>query len=394
MCPTTATPKPTRMDQASVLFSTPIGACSLRWYRDRITDVSVHGDDSRAPTVKGTNPPLWVQEVIDQIRRHLAGDPQRFSGCRLAFDGISPFCRNVYRAARSVPPGRTISYGELAARAGRPGAARAVGQAMRTNPFHIIVPCHRVLPVSGRLGAYSAGTGPATKARLLALEGAWPNGQAFPTNGKESGLAFDAGTARAQLLWLDPAFRRVIAEAGPIPVPPSKHTTPFVGLFEAIVYQQLTDKAAGTILRRVLELFRPRRFPTPHDIREVSLERLRGAGLSRNKSAAVKDLAERTLDGNVPSRRVLECMSDEDIIERLSGVRGIGRWTVQMLLIFRMGRPDVLPADDLGVRKGFARVFGTPELPAPADILGYGERWRPYRSAASWYLWRAVDLLA
>jgi len=166
----------------------------------------------------------------------------------------------------------------------------------------------------------------------------------------------------------------------------------FQVLVRSIVYQQLTGKAAATILGRVVRLFAPKRFPTPLDLLEVPPEQLRAAGLSTAKTAALKDLAARALDGTVPSLARVRRMEDEEIVERLTAVRGIGRWTVEMLLIFKLGRPDVLPLGDLGVRKGFALTFGKRKLPEPAALGRRAERWRPYRSVASWYLWRALEL--
>jgi 3-methyladenine DNA glycosylase/8-oxoguanine DNA glycosylase len=166
----------------------------------------------------------------------------------------------------------------------------------------------------------------------------------------------------------------------------------FTALLRSIVYQQLSGKAAATILGRVNRLFARRRFPTPGELLEVSPARLREAGLSTAKTAAVRDLAARTLDGTVPSLARIRRMEDE-IIERLTIVRGIGRWTAEMLLIFRLGRPDVLPLNDLGVRKGFGMTFRTrKQLPEPSVMARRGECWRPYRSVASWYLWRALEL--
>ncbi len=166
----------------------------------------------------------------------------------------------------------------------------------------------------------------------------------------------------------------------------------FQVLVRSIVYQQLTGKAAATILGRVVGLFAPKRFPTPGDLLEISPDRLRSAGLSTAKTAALKDLAARTLDGTVPSLARVRLMDDEEIIERLIAVRGIGRWTVEMFLIFKLGRPDVLPVGDLGVRKGFALTLGKRKLPEAAAMIRRAERWRPYRSVASWYLWRALEL--
>jgi 3-methyladenine DNA glycosylase/8-oxoguanine DNA glycosylase len=166
----------------------------------------------------------------------------------------------------------------------------------------------------------------------------------------------------------------------------------FTALLRSIVYQQLSGKAAATILGRVNRLFAPRRFPTPRELLEISPARLREAGLSAAKTAAVRDLASRTLDGTVPSMARIRRMEDEAIIERLTVVRGIGRWTAEMLLMFRLGRPDILPLADLGVRKGFQITFRTRKLPEPSVMTRRGERWRPYRSVASWYLYRALEL--
>ena len=142
---------------------------------------------------------------------------------------------------------------------------------------------------------------------------------------------------------------------------------------------------------RVLLLFGKSKLD-PHDIISAPLESLRGAGLSAAKTAAIRDLAAKTLDGTVPSLARLRRMTDEEIIERLIEVRGIGRWTVEMLLMFRLGRPDVLPVGDYAVRKGFALVYGLKEMPKPKELMEYGERWRPFRSVASWYMWRALEL--
>jgi DNA-3-methyladenine glycosylase II len=166
---------------------------------------------------------------------------------------------------------------------------------------------------------------------------------------------------------------------------------PFEALARNIIFQQLHGNAAAAIHGRVLALFGKRRLD-PQDILDASEAELRGAGLSGAKLVALKDLAAKTLDGTVPSLARLKRMSDAEIIERLTEVRGIGRWTVEMLLIFRLGRADVLPVGDYAVRKGFAIAYGLAESPKPKVLEAYGERWRPYRSVASWYLWRASEL--
>jgi DNA-3-methyladenine glycosylase II len=207
-----------------------------------------------------------------------------------------------------------------------------------------------------------------------------------------SGLTYDPDLACRHLTAVDPRLGALIARAGEFTMRPAPTQSLFAALVESIVYQQLSGKAAETILGRVVALYRPRRFPRPADILETPVERLRAAGLSAAKAAAVKDLATRTLEGTVPSMVRVRRMTDEEIIERLTTVRGIGRWTVEMLLLFRLGRPDVLPLGDLGVRKGFARTFNRRALLDPLVLHRRAERWRPYRSVASWYLWRALDL--
>jgi DNA-3-methyladenine glycosylase II len=212
-------------------------------------------------------------------------------------------------------------------------------------------------------------------------------------NGRRAdGLGYDPEVARRHLTQADPQLGDLIARVGEFTMQPRLTHSLFLTLLRSIVYQQLSGKAAATILGRVVRLSAPRRFPTPRDLLQLPSELLRQAGLSAAKTAAVRDLAARTLDGTVPSLARIRRMEDEEVIERLTEVRGIGRWTVEMLLIFRLGRPDVLPLADLGVRKGFARVFRKGKLPEPSVMLRRGERWRPYRSVATWYLYRALEL--
>ena len=168
-------------------------------------------------------------------------------------------------------------------------------------------------------------------------------------------------------------------------------TRPFDALAESIAYQQLSGKAAATIWSRVRALYPRRKYLDPKLVLETLDKRFRAAGLSRSKIAALKDLAGKTLDGTVPSARALARMTDEEIIARLTTVRGIGRWTVEMLLLFDLARPDIWPVHDYGVRKGFAKTFGRRKLPTPKQLLKFGEKWRPYRSIAAWYFWRALD---
>jgi DNA-3-methyladenine glycosylase II len=200
----------------------------------------------------------------------------------------------------------------------------------------------------------------------------------------------DAAQVMRELSRTDRHLARVIRRIGCFPTKRQKPQPPFASLLQAIVYQQLAGKAAATIFGRVKALGSSG-FPTPGEILLLDETKLRGAGLSRQKIAAVKDLAAKTLDGTVPPLSKLRRMSEEEIHERLVQVRGIGEWSVQMFLMFRLGRPDVLPIHDLGIRKGFQIVYGHKDAPKPQIILEQGERWRPYRSIASWYLWRAAD---
>lgn len=186
-------------------------------------------------------------------------------------------------------------------------------------------------------------------------------------------------------------MRRLIRSVGPFTLMPRSRQSPFESLARAIAYQQLHDKAAESILKRFIALFPRRRFPKPDELLAMKSMAIRKAGFSRPKIAALRDLAAKTLDGTVPTNRVIRSLDDDAIVARLIAVRGIGRWTVEMLLIFQLGRPDILPVDDFGIRNGLRIVYGLRTMPTPKEVLRFGERWKPYRTAASWYLWRAAD---
>lgn len=225
---------------------------------------------------------------------------------------------------------------------------------------------------------------------------------------------YDITAALAHLNAADPKLARLIARAGPFKLRLAHTQSPFEALTEAIIYQQLHGKAAATIHRRLLESFQHLTgldadgnalHPHPRHILDCPFEQmdaqLRAAGLSHNKALALRDLAAKTLDGTVPTLPRIRRMSDQAIIDHLTQVRGIGQWTVEMMLIFRLGRPNVFPTSDYGIRKGFALTFGklkptdkvTPmDLPKPDIMLRRAKKWGPWRSIASWYLWRACDL--
>jgi 3-methyladenine DNA glycosylase/8-oxoguanine DNA glycosylase len=202
--------------------------------------------------------------------------------------------------------------------------------------------------------------------------------------------SFEALRAQEHLASSDAKLRAVIEAVGPLKLSLDRRASTFEMLVQSIVYQQLTGKAAATIHGRLIALF-PEGRAAPEQLLDLRDDHLRAAGLSRGKILAVRDLAAKAIDGTLPTVRSMRTMGDEDIVDRLVKVRGVGRWTAEMLLIFRLGRPDVLPAHDYGVRHGFMLAYRKRSMPTPAELVRAGEKWRPFRTAASWYLWRAVD---
>jgi len=207
-------------------------------------------------------------------------------------------------------------------------------------------------------------------------------------------LPYDWDVAVAHLRARDKKLARLIDRAGPDRLELSHTQSLFHALAQSIVYQQLSGKAASTIFGRVRAIYAPKKFPTPGDLAATPPERLRAAGLSNAKTAAMIDLARRTGSGELPTLAQIRRLSDDEVVQRLTVVRGIGPWTVHMFLMFRLGRPDVLPVADYGVKKGFALTYRKQELPTAEELTAHAERWRPYRSLASWYMWRALDLKA
>lgn len=218
-------------------------------------------------------------------------------------------------------------------------------------------------------------------------------------------LPYDRTEAVEHLQAADPKLARLIERAGPFTMKLASQQSPFEALTESIIYQQLHGKAAATIHARLLASFEDvcglGNHPAPEHLLDCPNEQLRAAGLSHNKMLALRDLAAKTLDGTVPTLARIRRMTNEAIIEHLTQVRGIGRWTVEMMLIFRLGRSDVMPSSDYGVRRGFAHTFErlkptekvtADNLAKAAAIERRAKKWAPYRSVAAWYLWRACDL--
>ncbi len=203
--------------------------------------------------------------------------------------------------------------------------------------------------------------------------------------------AFDLQEALQYLSARDQILKNLIAEAPAFAVDAEVGQSPYEVLLESIVYQSISGKAAETIFGRIKALGENNRPPSPEKMLKLPFAKLRKAGLSGAKVLAMKDLAQKAITGIVPTHDEATKLSDEELVERLVSVRGIGVWTVEMFLIFRLGRPDVLPIHDLGVKKGWSVAYGKKHMPKPQELLKFGERWRPYRTVASWYMWRAFE---
>jgi DNA-3-methyladenine glycosylase II len=204
-------------------------------------------------------------------------------------------------------------------------------------------------------------------------------------------LTFDLAEALRHLCDRDECLKKLIAELAAFQIDLEDGQSPYEVLMEAIAYQSISGKAAATIFGRIKALGENGHPPTPEKMLKIPSSKLRKAGLSGAKALAMKDLAKKTIEGIVPTHDEALKLSDEELVQRLVSVRGIGAWTVEMFLIFRLGRPDVLPIHDLGVKKGWSVAYGKRDMPKPQELLKFGERWRPYRTVASWYMWRAFE---
>ncbi len=357
-------------------FPTALGICRIAYSAHGVSGLQLEAPAAPPVAQAGPPPPAWVLLAARAVQRQLEGEDGGMQDVVLNLRGCPPFSRKVYRRLRRLPPGQTTSYGALARACGSPGGARAVGRAMAANPVPLLVPCHRVLAASGGLGGYSGAGGVVTKLRLLAMEGADLSGVAR-AGVRELGAA-------------DPLLGGVIRRVGPFRLAWQQRADHFTALAESIVHQQVSMKAGATIFGRLRALAGGGDRLSPQRVLALGPQALRGAGLSQQKAAYVLDLAARVRGGALPLAR-LHRLDDEAIIATLTQVKGIGRWSAQMFLIFRLGRLDVLPLDDLGLRKGAQRLYGMPALPGPAALTKLGERWRPFRSIATWYLWRSLE---
>jgi len=376
------------------LFETSIGACGIAWNEDQIVAVKLPERTRKEvetrlrllAATKSKEPPKWIARAMKMIAKQIDGRTQDFSRLKIADAKSPPFHRRVYEAARAIPSGKTETYGSLASKMGAPKSSRAVGQALAKNPFPIVVPCHRVLAAGNKPGGFTAFGGWETKKKLLLREGA-SIAPSRPLKNSKADL-----DALLVLRNADARLAKLIERVGAYGISKQTTRTTFEALARSIVYQQLSGKAAATIFGRVIDAVGG--TLTPDAILRASDKTLRGAGLSRSKMLSIRDLAEKTIGGKIPSISRLLKMDDEKIIETLTEVRGIGRWSVEMLLMFRLGRGDILPVSDYGIRKGFMLTFGLSELPTLDALAKHGEKWRPHRTIASWYLWRSLDAAA
>ncbi len=319
-------------------------------------------------------------DLSRRIQDHFNGVSQDFSDILLDFRGCTDFERKVYLAAQRIPSGTTKTYGDVAREIGSPKGARAVGGALGKNRHLLLVPCHRVIGSQGRLTGFSAPGGLETKDLMLAAEG-WGTESLWEHREMELGL---------EHLKSDPDLGSILAQVGPCTLSQSKADRPFVALARTVLYQQLATGAARAIEER-LEKLGERGFPSAEELMEISEERLKGAGLSGPKVRALKNVAKESLEGNLKVDE-LRLLPDQQVIEQITKVKGLGPWSAEMFLIFHLGRRDRFPVGDLGIRNALKRLFPGKKLDKATTLERTASRWEPYRTLASWYLWRSLEL--
>ena len=366
----------------------------MSWHADGITtfmlpEVSFASIQKELQLITGVAKPaekfpVWVRSLVQKVKLHMKGQSQDFSVMPVDVSFATTFMQLVYQEARKIPAGSVISYAQLAERLDNPGAVRAVGTALGKNPIPLIIPCHRIISASGKLGGFSANGGVAVKKILLACEGI----------NIEKPVALKTASqwnAAVKYLQRDKTMAELIKKVGDIKFKPKQNDDPLEAFINAITSQQLSTKAAATILRRVNALIQKNGKPDAKKILALPDADLRAAGLSGMKVSYLKDLAQHSIDKKLPTSAEVKTMSDEQLIKFFTAVKGVGRWSVEMYLIFDLGRADIFPVDDYGIRKAIAQLHSLPELPAAKQMTQYGEAWKPYRSVASLYLWRSLN---
>jgi len=332
-------------------------------------------------------PPRFARDAIGQLQVHLQGRPQDFSNVPLDFASAPAPLRDVALALRATRAGETVDAEDFAAALSIQGGSAQLRRLLARNPLPVLIPGHRVLGAGGLLGAW--GGGESVHERLLLLESMGHPRLHASDGGPATGRV---GEALAHLRARDATLAGLIDRVGPYRLTLRQGHTPYESLARSIVGQQISGRAAQAILGHLAGEFGTVGVPPAEAIRRAPDKRLRAAGLSAGKARAFRDLAAHALAGSVPPWAVLRRWPDERILSTLTEIHGIGQWTVEMVLMFRLGRPDVLPLGDLGIRKGYARAFTRGRLPSKRELQRRGWRWRPFRSVASWYLWRALEL--
>jgi len=373
---------------------TVLGGWRVTGTADGLTGVALERAEPDPAAARPPATPMpWFSDAADRIRRHLAGEPVTYDDLPRVVPS-RPFEARVHAALARVRWGETITYGELAERAGSPGAARAVGAVMARNPLPLVIPCHRVLPAGGGLGGFSAPGGTATKFRLLHLEDAHPGS---PAVGAVASLGepLMADAAHHWLASIEPRLAPLLERHGVWRPTPRFPSQPFAALAQAVVYQQLAGAAAAAIFRRLQGLFHVSEdaFPTPEELAAKSLTELRGPGLSAAKAGTLLALARRAgADGDLGAA-FLEDGPWDRVADALLSIRGVGPWTVEMFGIFHRGHPDLLPVGDLGIRRAAGQLFGDGREMTTARLARLGQRWRPFRTVVTWHLWRSDGLV-
>jgi methylated-DNA-[protein]-cysteine S-methyltransferase len=378
---------------AFALLETRFGPSAVAWSEVGLTRLAFGRSESvlrerltGAGLAEARRPP-FVREAIALLRRHLSGRLQDLQGIPLDLDRTPADFRALAVALRETRAGSTLEADALAARLALPGGQARLRRLLSRNPLPVFLPAHRVLGTGGLLGAW--GGGEVLHERLLTLE-TTAHPALHGLDGTPASLRVEE--ALSHLRKRDPVLGELIGRVGDVQLTLRRGQTPYEALARAIVGQQITGRAADAILLRLAAQFRTPGVPPPERIRKASDAQLRAAGLSGGKARAFRDLTAHAMGGGVPSWAVLQRWPDERILDTLTQIHGIGRWTVEMVLLFRLGRPDVLPLGDYGVRKGYARMFTRGRLPSARELQRRGWRWRPFRSVASWYLWRALEL--
>ena len=375
------------------LFNTRIGYCGLCWKRDQIIAFYLPESNPRvlaakiAMKVQGAieaEPTNTVLRATNIINQYLNGHKPNFDSLNLTVELATSFENSVYIELRKIPFGKLSTYSLIAQKIGRPKATRAVGTALSKNPFPIILPCHRVLSSNEKLSGYSAPGGLTMKLAFLQFENIY----------LKRYQSWNLFTAAETLSHRDKALSKIINSVGLPKIDFLGQSSLLTYLVSLIVAQQLNTQVAKVILSRLFSRFAKNGKLNDSNLYLAKNSDLRKCGLSQRKIITIKEISKLHLENCLPSKRAMLKMSDSEIYSVFSSVKGIGRWTVDMLLMNFLGRPDILASSDLGVRKGFALLKKSSSNNAAnqSQLENYASRWSPFRSAACWYLWRSLEL--